>query len=395
MKLIKPISNEDKKILLTDSYYTRLKSLPKLFDKVVNRQCSLSDIDKIKKTLEDQNLNFTVISLIMHAPFFMRHLLRGERCIEFEGEQSISLAKSPHNLVNFSYFILLFNYVSQNFLKTHIFKYNIYFLVLCSYINDEIENIGNIPINILEDIPKLLHILESIHKQQELWISKLYKPKVKTSKSNLEIEFDHKRRNTDKLFSKFSADIDNLLKANDSIMVLRFDLKYQHKINKFQYQKLFTAMEKDRSKLLTYLRKKYQKVGKYYGFIWKVNFDHEYNLSLHLIVFFSEYVIAEDIIRNIKYTWNQKITKGCGSTDTFFYHGYAKDYVENDLIDYKYYGTGIVRKDNQHDRLRLIQACRYVVLPQLYLSFDLSVQDKSCTFLDKKSKNKLVYSTFY
>lgn len=392
MKLIKPISNEDKKILLTDSYYTRLKSLPQFWDGVVKGRFSSSDIEKIRETIEYQNVSFNIISLVMHAPFFMRHLLRGKRCIEFEVEQSISLAKLPHNLDNFIYFILLFNYVSQNFLKTHIFKYNIYFLTLYDYINEEI---GNFPINILEDIPKLLYILESIHKQQELWISKLCKPEIQASKSNLEIDFDHKRRNTDKLLSKFSAGIDNLLKANNSIMVLRFDLKYQHKINKFQYQKLFTAMEKDRSKLLTYLRKKYQKVGKYYGFIWKVNFDHEYNLSLHLIVFFSEYVIAEDIIRDIKYTWNQKITQGSGSVDYFFHHGYAQDYVENNLIDYKYYGTGIVRKDNHHDRLRLIQACRYVVLPQLYLSFDLIVQDKSCTFVDKKPKSKLVYSIFY
>jgi hypothetical protein len=396
MKLLKPISDEDQKLLLTDSYYSALKMLPILFEGVVERRFSLSDIEAIRKTLEIQHFSFQIISFVIYAPFIVRQWVRGNSFVEFRSEQLLSLASGRQNLGNFIHLTSLFNYVAKNSFSMSVFKYNIYFETLYSLINEEFKFLSNFPKDINSLMPlELLRVLKIIHKQQELWISKLYNQEMEASKNknNLEVIFDNKRRNVNELLSKFTADIDHMLNENGSVKVFRFDLKYQGKINK--YQELFTEMKKHRAKLLSYLRNKYQKVGKYHGFIWKVNFDHEYNLSLHLITFFSESVNAETVIRDVEDRWSQKITKECGEVDHFFHYGYAADYVENNLIDYKYYGAGIVRRDNDHDRLRLIQACRYVALPQLYLSFDLTEQDRSCTFVKKKTKNKLVYSTFY
>jgi len=397
MKLLKPISDEDQKILFTDSYYWALKREVYLQESVLAGSLSPSNFEQIKMMLEHQNFSFDTISSIIYAPYLVRQLERGDYFIKID-EKSLSLASGRQNSENFNHLISLINYVAKNSLLMSVFKYNIYFETLYSLINEEIEFLKIFPLRIMSLMPhELFHVLESIQKQQESWISKLHNQGMEASKNknNLEVIFDHKRRNVDKLLSKFTADIDDLLSENGSVKVFRFDLKYQGKINKYQYQELFTEMKKHRAKLLSYLRKKYQKVGKYHGFIWKVNFDHEYNLSLHLITFFSESVHTETVIRDVEHWWSQKITKGCGEVDHFFHYGYAADYIENNLIDYKYYGAGIVRKGNDHDRLRLIQACRYVALPQLYLSFDLTVQDRSCTVASKTTNHKLIYSTFY
>ncbi|OTG95836.1 hypothetical protein B9T24_08695 [Acinetobacter sp. ANC 4654] len=124
MKLLKPISDEDQKLLLTDNYYSALKMLPILFEEVIERRFSSSDIEAIRKTLEIQHFSFKMISFVIYAPFIVRQWVRGNSFVEFRSEQLLSLASGRQNLGNFIHLTSLFNYVAENLFSMSVFKYN-------------------------------------------------------------------------------------------------------------------------------------------------------------------------------------------------------------------------------------------------------------------------------
>ena len=74
MQVLKPISPEDKKILLTDSYYTALQRNSYLLEGIAEGRFSEFEIKKIKQNLEMQNFNFATISSVIYAPFLVRQL---------------------------------------------------------------------------------------------------------------------------------------------------------------------------------------------------------------------------------------------------------------------------------------------------------------------------------
>lgn len=397
MQVLRPISPEDKEILLTDSYYTALQRNSYLLEGIVEGQFSELEIKKIKQNLEVQNFNFATISSVIYAPFLVRQLERGKCCIEID-EIKGSLVSGEQNLKNFVQLISLFNYIANHSAPRHLFEYNIYFETLYTLCADELELLDLFPLEIQSvAVNDLTRVLKSFNCLQQQWITKIHGQQSQESHGikNLEVIFDRKRRNMNKQITKLMLGIDHMLRVNNRVQVFRFEFGYKAKQNHTKFQNVYTDIQEHKAKLLNYLRGRYQKSKVYFGYIWKINLDHEYNLSWHLIAFFSESVDAVAVTNDIKYTWSQTITKEQGVVDCFFHDGYAAEYCENNLIDYKYYGVGIVRKDNDHDRLRLSQACRYIALPQLYLTFNLTEQDRSCSVSDKKTKNKLIYSTFY
>lgn len=397
MQVLKPISPEDKKILLTDSYYTALQRNSYLLEGIAEGRFSEFEIKKIKQNLEMQNFNFATISSVIYAPFLVRQLERGKYCIEID-EIKGSLVTGQQNLKNFVQLISLFNYIANHSAPRHLFEYNIYYETLYTLCTDELEVLDLFPLELQSvAVNDLTRVLKSFKYLQQQWITKIrgqYSHEAHGIK-NLEVIFDRKRRNMNKQITKLMLGIDHMLRVNNRVQVFRFEFSYKAKQNQAKFQNAYTDIQEHKAKLLNYLRGRYQKSKVYFGYIWKINFDHEYNLSWHLIAFFSELVNAREVTNDIKYRWSQTITKEQGVADCFFHNGYAAEYCENYLIDYKYYGSGIVRKDNDHDRLRLSQACRYIALPQLYLTFNLTEQDRSCSILDKKIKNKMIFSTFY
>jgi hypothetical protein len=270
MQVLKPISREDKKILFTDSYYAALQRYPNLLQRVVDGRLSRLEVKKIKNKLKVGNLNFDKISSVIYAPYLVRQLERGMYCIEID-EIKGNLVAGRQNFKNFVALMALFNLLAQHSLPIHLFKYNIYFETLYILVANEFELLELFPLNIQLSGHKLVYILKNLNGLQQQWITKIRGQHSQDTHGikNLEVIFDSKRRNVDKQIAQLMLGIDHMLRVNNRVQVFRFDFGYGGK--KKQFRTLFTDLQRHKAELLKYLRDKYQKVGVYFGFIWKMH----------------------------------------------------------------------------------------------------------------------------